>query len=108
MESPIRSPSTSLDGYATRSRSARKIGQPPWTITGLAKAIGIENRQISNLNRYVNIGVSVSGYTHWRPDWMLSIAKVLEIPVDFNLTESRPVAGGGRGRDDRNPPRIVR
>ena len=45
--------------------------QPPWTIAGLGRAIGIENNQLSNLNRYVNIGASVSGYTHWRPDWML-------------------------------------
>jgi hypothetical protein len=71
--------------------------QPPWTITGLAKAIGIENKNISNLNRYVNMGVSISGYTHWRPDWMLKIAKVLEISVDFNLVESNESPGGGAG-----------
>ena len=71
--------------------------QPPWTITGLARAIGIENNQLSNLNRYVNIGVSISGYTHWRPDWMLRIAKVLEISVDFNLTDSRPLPEGSMG-----------
>ena len=69
----------------------------PWTITGLAKSIGIENKQTSNLNRYVNIGVSVSGYTHWRPDWMLRVAKVLEIPLDFNLNESKPLPERGAG-----------
>jgi hypothetical protein len=71
--------------------------QRPWTIAGLARAIGIENSQISNLNRYVNIGVSVSGYTHWRPDWMLRTAKILEIPVDFNLKEWEPSPQGGAG-----------
>jgi hypothetical protein len=67
----------------------------PWTIAGLARAIGIEDNQISNLNRYVNIGVSVSGYTHWRPDWMMKTAKILEIPIDFYLIERDPSPLGG-------------
>jgi len=71
--------------------------QRPSTIAALARAIGIENKQISNLNRYVNIGVSVSGYTHWRPDWMLRTAKILEIPVDFNLKEWNPSPDGSAG-----------
>ena len=71
--------------------------QPPWTITGLARAIGIENSQITNINRYVNIGVYGNGYTHWRPDWMLRIAKILEISVDFNLNESKSPAENGTG-----------
>jgi len=88
--------------FSRRVRDALKQREegrrPPWTITSLARAIGIEKGQISNLNRYVNIGVSISGYTHWRPDWMQKIAKVLEIPLDFNLTESRPLPEGGAGR----------
>ncbi len=71
--------------------------RPPWTIAALARAIGIANNQLSNLNRYVNIGVSVNGYTHWRPDWMLRIAKVLDIPVEFNLRESKAGAAGESG-----------
>ena len=71
--------------------------QPPWTIAGLARVIGIESNQISNLNRYVNIGVSLSGYTHWRPDWMLRTAKVLEIPADVNLQQWNPLTAGNAG-----------
>jgi hypothetical protein len=74
-----------------------KDRQPPWTIAGLARAIGIENNQISNLNRYVNLGVSDSGYTHWRPDWMLRTAEVLGIPADFNLNLGSPSPTGGAG-----------
>ncbi len=88
-------------GFSRRVRDALKQReenrQPPWTIAGLARAIGIENNQISNLNRYVNIGVSSSGYTHWRPDWMLRTAKVLEIPADFDLQLWNPLAAGGAG-----------
>ena len=87
--------------FSRRVRDALKAReqdrQPPRTIAALAKAIGIANNQLSNLNRYVNIGVSVSGYTHWRPDWMLRIAKILEIPVDFDLKESKAVPEGGVG-----------
>jgi hypothetical protein len=71
--------------------------QPPWTIAGLGRAIGIESNQLSNLNRYVNIGSSVSGYTHWRPDWMLRIAHVLEISVDFKLRDWDPSTQGDVG-----------
>jgi hypothetical protein len=88
-------------GFSRRVRDALKQReenrQPPWTIAGLARAIGIENNQISNLNRYVNIGVSSSGYTHWRPDWMLRTAKVLEIPADFDLQLWNPLGAGGAG-----------
>jgi multiple sugar transport system substrate-binding protein len=87
--------------FSRRIRHALKVReadrQAPWTITGLAKAIGIDNRKISNFNRYVNIGVSINGYTHWRPDWMLRIAQVLDVPVEINLTESRPLPAGGAG-----------
>jgi ABC-type glycerol-3-phosphate transport system substrate-binding protein len=71
--------------------------QPPWTITALARTIGIENNQITNINRYVNIGVSDNGYIHWRPDWMLKIARVLEIAVDFNVKESKSPSKTGSG-----------
>ncbi len=84
--------------FSQRVRDALKEREenrkPPWTITGLARAIGIDNRQISNLNRYVNIGVSASGYTHWRPDWMLRVAKVLGVSVDLNFHEAGPLSGG--------------
>jgi hypothetical protein len=100
-DEPIGIPDPISVAFSGRVREALKQReqdrQPPWTITNLAKAIGIENNQISNLNRYVNIGVSVSGYTHWRPDWMLKIAKVLEIPVDFKLKEGSPSPEGGAG-----------
>ena len=70
-------------------RQREESRQSPWTITGLARAIGVENNQLSNLNRYINMGVSENGYTHWRPDWMLRIAQVLEIPIDANSTVIR-------------------
>ena len=109
---PIGVPDPISIDFSRRVREALKKReedrQPPWTITGLARAIGIENRQRSNLNRYVNIGVSVSGYTHWRPDWMLRIAKVLEIPVDFNLTESRPSPERGASWMIAHRPRTAR
>ena len=56
----------------------------------------------------MNIGVSVSGYTHWRPDWMLRIAKVLDMPVDFNLNESKPSPAEGAGWTIATPAPIVR
>lgn len=81
---------------ALRQREANR--QPPWTIAGLARAIGIESNQISNLNRYVNIGVTTSGYTHWRPDWMLRTARVLGIPADFAPEDGEPLPTSGAGR----------
>jgi hypothetical protein len=88
-EEPCGIPDPISIGFSQRVRDALKRReadrQPPWTIAALARAIGIESNQISNLNRYVNIGVSTSGYTHWRPDWMLRTARVLEIPADFDL-----------------------
>ena len=94
--------------FSRRVRDALKEREenrrPPWTITGLARAIGIENNQISNLNRYVNLGVSDSGYTHWRPDWMLRTARALELAVDFDLKEPKPPADGGADRTiERSP-----
>jgi hypothetical protein len=88
-------------GFSRRVRDALKQREadrrPPWTIAGLARAIGIESSQVSNLNRYVNIGVTTSGYTHWRPDWMLRTARVLEIPADFNVELENPTPAGGGG-----------
>lgn len=81
-------------GFSRRVRDELKRREtdrhPPWTIAALARAIGIDNSQMSNLNRYVNIGVSSSGYTHWRPDWMLRTARVLEIPADLSLERGHP------------------
>ncbi len=79
--------------------------QPPWTIAGLARAIGVDSGQISNLNRYVNIGAAPNGYTHWRPDWMLRTAQVLEIPADFDLGRWDPSAAGGAARTGATPAR---
>jgi hypothetical protein len=39
----------------------------------------------------------VSVYTHCRPDWMLRIAKVLEIPFALDLKASTPSPDGGAG-----------
>jgi hypothetical protein len=100
-EEPSGVPDAISVDFSRRVRDALKERElerrAPWTITGLAKAIGIENSQITNINRYVNMGVSDSGYTHWRPDWMLAIARALEIPVDFSVNESTPLADGGTG-----------
>jgi hypothetical protein len=88
-------------GFSRRVRDALKRREadrlPPWTIAGLARAIGIEPAQISNLNRYVNIGHSSSGYTHWRPDWMLKTARVLGIPADFDVELRDPPPAGSAG-----------
>jgi hypothetical protein len=86
-------------GFSRRVRDELKRREadrrPPWTIAALARAIGIDNSQMSNLNRYVNIGVSSSGYTHWRPDWMLMTARVLEIPADFSVASGDPTPPPG-------------
>ena len=100
-EEPSGIPDAISIDFSRRVRDALKEREekrrPPWTITGLAKAIGIESNQITNINRYVNIGVSGNGYTHWRPDWMLKIARILEISVDFNLKDSRSMSENGTG-----------
>jgi hypothetical protein len=98
-EEPSGIPDAISTDFSRRVRDALKEREekrkPPWTISGLARAIGIENNQITNINRYVNIGVSGNGYTHWRPDWMLKIARVLEISLEFNLKEPKPPAENG-------------
>jgi hypothetical protein len=98
-EEPCGIPDPISIAFSRRVREALKQReedrQPPRTSADLARAIGIENNQISNLNRYVNIGVSVSGYTHWRPDWMLRAAQILEIPLDFKAKERNPLPEGG-------------
>lgn len=86
-----------LAGGARRAEAAGSGSAAAWTIAALARAIGIESNQISSLNRYVNLGVSSSGYTHWRPDWMLKTARVLGFPADSDpeVWDLSPAGGGG-------------